>query len=413
MKIYWFYLESYTFLFVKNEFVLVYNSLSKEREKFKLNEKLAEIISELLKSENMYCIELSESELSDLELKKFIHYVRNSFSGDLVDKSLMINKPLLIIPELNLQKKVDKLRNDKYRSWGEEIKSYLSEVSIYLGGVKSDSSFTGTPVYKQFDYCRSSNEPQLPLSSIKLFLDQIKLGSVHTINIVGGNIFTYADLKSLIDILEETNVSKVLYIHLNDVINNANKLDLFNHEQFTLKILIDFPIHGTELDLNRFNLNTSSINTEWLFAICSIEDFMEAERLIEKFKLEKAEIKPVFTGSNQSFFEEFIYINEDDVKSIQPNRREIFANQTINAYDFGKLTIMEDGKVFSNINQPSIGEIMGSVTEIIYNEMDKGTSWLRIRNQGYCNDCVYQYLCPSPSNYEIVIGTENLCHINN
>lgn len=26
-------------------------------------------------------------------------------------------------------------------------------------------------------------------------------------------------------------------------------------------------------------------------------------------------------------------------------------------------------------------------------------------------DCIYQWLCPSPSNYELVIGQPNLCHI--
>jgi hypothetical protein len=34
-----------------------------------------------------------------------------------------------------------------------------------------------------------------------------------------------------------------------------------------------------------------------------------------------------------------------------------------------------------------------------------------IRNQTPCDDCVYQWLCPSPSDYEIAISRPNLCHV--
>lgn len=48
---------------------------------------------------------------------------------------------------------------------------------------------------------------------------------------------------------------------------------------------------------------------------------------------------------------------------------------------------------------------------MIYREMIEGHSWLRIRNQEPCCSCIYQWFCPSPSNYELAIGRSNLCHI--
>lgn len=33
------------------------------------------------------------------------------------------------------------------------------------------------------------------------------------------------------------------------------------------------------------------------------------------------------------------------------------------------------------------------------------------RVQNPCNACIYQWLCPSPSNYELAIGKPNLCHV--
>ena len=49
--------------------------------------------------------------------------------------------------------------------------------------------------------------------------------------------------------------------------------------------------------------------------------------------------------------------------------------------------------------------------EIISKEIAEGQSWLRIRNQFPCNACNYQWLCPSPSDYETAIGRPNLCHV--
>lgn len=52
-----------------------------------------------------------------------------------------------------------------------------------------------------------------------------------------------------------------------------------------------------------------------------------------------------------------------------------------------------------------------NIYEIVQKEIQEGQSWLRTRKQEPCNSCIYQYLCPSPSDYEIIIGRLNLCHI--
>ena len=52
-----------------------------------------------------------------------------------------------------------------------------------------------------------------------------------------------------------------------------------------------------------------------------------------------------------------------------------------------------------------------TVYSLIHKELTKGHSWFQIRDQAPCTDCVYQWLCPAPSNYETVIGKPNLCHV--
>ena len=84
----------------------------------------------------------------------------------------------------------------------------------------------------------------------------------------------------------------------------------------------------------------------------------------------------------------------------------------MNIYDFGKINIMPNGDVYANVNHPVLGNIYShSIHEIILKEVEEGQSWLRVRNQAPCNDCVYQWLCPPPSDYEILIGRPNLCHV--
>ena len=93
------------------------------------------------------------------------------------------------------------------------------------------------------------------------------------------------------------------------------------------------------------------------------------------------------------------------------SKREIFIRQTLNIHNFGKLTVMPDDMVYANVNHEPLGSVDDTIYSLVYKEFTEGKSWLHIRNQAPCMDCVYQWLCPSPSNYETVIGKPNLCNI--
>ena len=93
------------------------------------------------------------------------------------------------------------------------------------------------------------------------------------------------------------------------------------------------------------------------------------------------------------------------------SKREIFAHQALNTNYFGKLTISSDGNVYSNINGKPLGTINDDVKQLILHEMENGSYWLKIRDMEPCCNCVYQWLCPSPSDYELQIGKPNLCHV--
>jgi len=113
------------------------------------------------------------------------------------------------------------------------------------------------------------------------------------------------------------------------------------------------------------------------------------------------------------FFKKSVYLNREDIFSAPLSMREIFANKTLNIYNFGKLFVKSNGDVFVKGSSEIIGNVeKDTIKEIIYNEISNGESWLSIRNKQPCTMCLYQWLCPSPSDFELSIGRPNLCHVH-
>jgi pseudo-rSAM protein len=146
--------------------------------------------------------------------------------------------------------------------------------------------------------------------------------------------------------------------------------------------------------------------------VSSDEDYRQAEQIVEQYPIEQYQIKPVYTGGNIAFFEENVFLVREDILSTSMSIKDFFFKQNMNTNDFGKINILTNGDVYANLNHPTLGNISTqSIDEIVYKELEEGKSWLRVRDQAPCNNCLYQWLCPSPSDYEVAIDRSNLCHV--
>lgn len=104
---------------------------------------------------------------------------------------------------------------------------------------------------------------------------------------------------------------------------------------------------------------------------------------------------------------------EEDILQSNYDKQDIFAHQVMNTNFWGRLSVLPDGKVYSNLNHPPLGTLKDRVYDLIVDEMTSKRAWRWIRDEvSPCKDCLFRYLCPSPSNYELVIGKPNLCHVN-
>lgn len=120
-----------------------------------------------------------------------------------------------------------------------------------------------------------------------------------------------------------------------------------------------------------------------------------------------------FDGKNASFFSENVFYNEKDILSSLQKHKDFFAKETLNLSNQGKITIMNDGQIYANVNHDPIGNLnTDTLSKALYYELYNGKSWRKLRkNVMPCKSCLYNLLCPPLSNYEYVIGRNNLYHV--
>ncbi len=375
---YWFLIEPYVFISVTKEYVLLYNTLdgvSLESDKVEVNQLLRETVQE----DNCGVVFLNNERYQQKHIHVFIKNLREKFMGDIIDVALSKGKPIQLLPYFNyIHKHVvyKNLNSFLYK----DVLDNLFEISIHVDET--------TNLKKLIPFLRS-------------------ILRISRFNIIGniGNVPNYKELLSLLDGYSST---KYILCSYKDIISLHPVFEI----SYSYIISVYFPVDIHQWNISRQILINKKIGLKYIFYVSSNEDCLQAEQLIEQFGIDDFQMKPFFTGDNIRFFKENVFLHKDDLFSTPISIKELFARQSINIYDFGKIQIMPNGDVYANINHPVLGNIStNSINEIVLYEMDKGISWFRIRNQVPCCNCIYQWLCPSPSDYEIVLGCPNLCHV--
>ena len=375
---YWFKIEPYVHISIVNSNVLLYNTFDGSFIESKDIE-IVKLLKETLLKENCGVVLLTAERYNLDNIRKFIMELRAKYMGDIIDIELSKSKPVQIMPFTSLVNTQELFKKQNFPT-GKKILEYLSEISIYV------------------DY----NTNIMDLNS---FLKS--LPNISTVNIIG-NLKDVANYKELLLVLDQFPSLKKIKCNYSNVI--SLQPEFVNN--FSYSILINYPIDISKWNYSRRLLLNQSIPFECIFEVTSMDNYSQINKFIEEFGIEKHQLKPVYTGDNIDFFKENVFLTKDDILSTPLSISDFFINQSMNIFDFGKIAIMSNGDIYANVNYPILGNIhTHSIYEIISKELEEGRSWLRIRNQAPCNTCLYQWFCPSPSNYEIAIGRPNLCHV--
>lgn len=407
-KNYWLYISSHVYCNIKEKRVLLYNTengMSIESE----DQTVLALIQSLHERKNLGAIYCEGKMLVKSSYEKFILEFCNKQMGCLKDVEQIPEKPIQMMPILNLQNDIDKLKNINDRDPGEEVMQYLHELSIYLHSECNQRCCYCDVFFRQNLCCYKNEDTQyniMCIETIENILLQIQYGVVGKLNLLGGDLFNYPYYNELTSLLMGSRGQVHLWNHYTNFANHKSIIP-----DFIYNVIVSFPINEDLWNRCLRSLLRQEL-VKFHFYVTQKDEYEQSKWLVDQNNISKYSIHPVYVKANHNFFENFIYLDKEDILTqIIPFNR-IFAHQKLNTHFFGSLTILADGNIYANVNSEALGNIYNDkILDIINKELLVNTAWRICRDNPPCSDCLYQYLCPSPSNYEIIIGKSNLCHV--
>ena len=404
---YWLSILPHVYYVQKQGKALLYNTQNGENIHTE-NSQVIDLLEQMHNKKSLGVIGIDETTLYNENIDAFI---QESISKNICSINPVIEgqpKPIQLMPILNLQRDVERLQKEEGRSLGEDVLHYLSDVTIYLNhSCELECKQCGNHFMQFFHCSQSFNAENIDFNLLMSFLKQLAFTFIRRLSITGGNIFRYPHFAELITFLHEEKIRPLFGIHYGNI--DITKMPLLNH--FPVEIFVTFPLENDFI--HNFDFLSKQKNTKIIFEITSEENYKETEVLISKYAIEHYDYKPFYNGANQSFFEENIYLTQEDIFNDTIPQRLIFAHQKLNTNFFGKIHLFPNGDIKAHPSKDTIGNYKKEpLVKIIEKEMITNTAWRVIRDQYPCNDCLYQFLCPSPSDYEWAMSKSNLCNVN-
>ncbi len=401
-----FYLDSYSCFFEKEDCFFVYNTLNGKWADCSVTEERRRLFAPFLEGIN-YSISLSEDMIRECQLEPFIKAVRDGFSGDLILAGAETVTPFLFpsLPDFKYEmKKLDK----KERALGHEVYQNLKELHLFLHPrIESGKGpFLPEQIFYMKDRFPIAEDWQQQYSPFLQDLTLVWKGKLHIwCNQIGADMWP-----SLNEVFSSLPIQKVIHTGVDSSLPPLNKF--INKEDYSFEVFVTDDSEATVMDTwTVFHSGMDNeITFQWL--ITSEKEWKKASEWIEKNQTVAVDLKPYFNGRNRKFFEKYIFLKEEDLFFEIIRKKDIFARKALNTNYFGKLYLFSDGKVYAHPADNSLGAITDTpLPEMIYRELTEGKSWLLIRNQEPCASCRYQWICPSPSDYERALMVPNLCHL--
>jgi pseudo-rSAM protein len=419
---YWFYLESFVYITIKGNDLLLYNTLTGKFLSYINKPRLIEFILELDRKENLYALNVSREFLKENDLEDFVENVKEYFMGDLIDVSLSPKKPFIMPPHFDKQEvdinNIAKPRVLKNVS-GDSIFS-LNELTFFVNNRCDNNCTACKTACKQFLWCTAGKERTeltLTLEEIEEVLAQVKACPIKNIDIIGGDLTQYPHLDPLVDLLSRGSFNVNYYFHLSHLdlkkgVPPAIQVIQASRPRARINVLVESSSLTAPVDLSCLKeLEPDRL----VFVIQKEEEIPIIEQAVEDLKIGNISIsvQPYFNGHNLDFFKANVFIDQESLTENIPDIGAIKARKSYNTLNYGKLFIKSDKNIYSGLNGVPLGRI-GEITmeKAVISELTEHGNWLRTRrNETPCCDCLLNAICPPLSNFEIATGIYNSCNI--
>lgn len=405
MICYWLYLEPYTFVFSGSKEKIIYNTINGSYLRY-TDSDVIRLLDELTVPENGYCIPVYKELAKKRSIVKCIREIRRSFSGDIVLGNYISqnNKPYIFMPVLRLYNNVERIKKERGKSLGEMILRNICEVTCFLPGKCRLNCQYCDSYYKQMNHCSSFCETKMEKNKYVSLFQSLEACGVNHINLMINDLSIESIIFSLLDILSACSFNKTFYLFF-DMINSSIERLFIPDSQ------VNIFVHPFSHDIRELKNKIHYYKNHPVFWRCPVSTEKEIEWAEKIFAHGNIKFIPFYNGNNIDFLERYLYLTIEDITSAPIGKRQIFRRQALNENFFGKLYILPSGETYTNLNFSPIGNIIDqSLGELVYNEFNNSKVWLKIRDEGACKECANKYLCPSISNYELVLNKPNLCH---
>lgn len=391
----YFYLEPYVYSAFENDNVLLFNTISNDYifENFDGSKQLSSVMEKLSK-ERLIKVE----NIDNKNMEFFFSKCRELFIGDFMNGE----RPFLSPFESAVNKDINVLGSAEYINKHIPL---IKEINIVIGGKTNCKNETLIQKgLNQFLFTLKT-EDLLDYDLIDSCMHKMKF-DLDYVSIIG-NVFNYKNVNEFVGIFKDEQL--LIYIYYLDFVFNSC---LFNEIEKKCHFVIQM---DNEFDVDILSkiiiiLEKYEISFSLQFIVSSNYDIEYITKNIEKYEHINYELIPFFEN-NLDFFEENVFLKKDDILESVHTRAMIHSKMHINRNFFGKLYITPDNNVFGNINGDSLGKISDDWDKIISRISKDESFWFYKRDNEPCSKCIFKYLCPSPSNYEIVINKNNLCFV--
>lgn len=393
------YLESYTFIFLGTTSDIVYNSLDGCYFVYTAPT-VRRILQEIMNCAFFYGTIVDDKIVRQEDVVAFIDDMHRHFMGGMIRCKHKTNLPFIPSPIFRINDLKVIHEDDENYQYDKNITKNLHEVFLFLPSRKT------YPIeyYKQYPHPDKWKDEELELKEYINVVNECREYESCKISLIGETGYIFTLLKNMADI----SCLKDIYLDATNV-SVDELLDILRRGEFKLKLAMHSPC-SFDLLLADNELLSYNNRIEWQFFIYNDTDYFMLEKILKGTSYIYS-IKPVFNHKNESFFKDYVAIDEGDLKEMHPNKIQIFRRKVLNENFYGKLYIYPNGNVTANMNMSVLGNIKKTTLyELICRELQTGESWTLSRDKKEpCKNCEYRYLCPSISNVELVMNKFDLC----
>ena len=307
----------------------------------------------------------------------------------------------IVVNDLKKLKKQDSIR----------LEGYIRTINLFLTTKCAFNCNYCTNANYQFLCCyKNEKNDDMQWDDLELIIQQIPLST--KINILGGDILRYPEILKVLEYINTKDYNDIaIFLNANTFDENNIKTIQAVAERVKTNILIS---PDNISFIKKYSRQFNYPNVYFSALITEEQEYNAMVQNMPESLLKNCSFHPYYTSENELFFEQNVFLEEEDIFDQKQSTLDIERKKLLNINHFGKLSILPDGNVHTILKRSQIGNILEeSLHSIVEKELLNKGSWFETRKEYLpCNLCSYNELCPSPSGLENLIGKYNLCFYN-